>query len=312
MFELLAPVYLGWSLGSNDASNVFGTAVASRMVRFGTAALLSSLFVVIGAVLEGSAGMETLAGLSALDLERAVIISLAAAVTVTLMTLLKLPVSTSQAVVGAILGVGLFHGGVEMGGLLKVVLCWVGTPVGALVTAVLLYRVLRPAANWMANRIVTFDLVLKTCLVLAGCYGSYALGANNAANVTGVFVGSGLVSARTGAVVAGLSIAFGILTYSKPVMMTVGRGIIRLNAYSALVVVLAEALTVHFYAVVGVPVSTSQAVVGAVLGVGLLKSVETVRVRALAGVLSGWLATPAIALACSALIYFVAHLRFTG
>jgi PiT family inorganic phosphate transporter len=312
VLELLAPVYLGWSLGANDASNVFGTAVAARMVRFGTAALLSSAFVVLGATLEGGAGMRTLAGLSDLDLERAVIVSLAAAVTVTLMTLLRLPVSTSQAVVGAIIGVGVFRGGVEMRSLAKVVTCWVGTPIGALIAAVAIYLLLRAPANWIAHRLVTFDFVMKTGLVLAGCYGSYALGANNAANVTGVFVGSGMLSVRTAALVAGLSIALGIVTYSKPVMMTVGRGIIRLNAYSALVVILAEALTVHLYAIVGVPVSTSQAVVGAVLGVGLLKSVETVRVRAVMGVLSGWVATPAVAAVCAAAFYFVAGLRFTG
>ena len=312
MLKLLAPIYLGWSLGSNDASNVFGTAVASRMVPFGTAAALSSLFVLLGAILGGGAGMRTLAGLSSLDLEKAVIISVGAALTVTLMTLLRLPVSTSQAVVGAILGVGFFHGGVETGGLLKIVACWVGTPVGALLTAVVLYLLLRAPANWLAHRLITFDRVMKVGLILAGCYGSYALGANNAANVSGVFVGSGLMSAETGALVAGLSIALGIVTYGKPVMMTVGRGIFRMNAFSALVVVLAEALTVHFYAIVGVPVSTSQAVVGAVLGVGLLKSAETIRVRAVVGVLTGWVATPAIAAACSALIYFVAHLRFTG
>ena len=313
MFELLAPVYLGWSLGANDASNVFGTAVASRMVRFGTAALLAATFVVLGALLGGQQGMETLGGLSAFDLEHAVISSVAAAITVTLMTLLRLPVSTSQAVVGAILGVGLLSGGgVDLGVLGKVIVCWLGTPVGALLAAVVLYRLLRPGFNLLANRLVTFDGTLRLCLVAAGCYGAYALGANNAANVTGVFVGAGTMTPLTGALVAGGSIALGIATFSRRVMMTVGRGIIRLNAYSALVVVLAEALTVHFYAVVGVPVSTSQAVVGAVLGVGLLKSVETVRLRAVVGILSGWFATPLVAGGCSALLYFAAHLRFVG
>jgi PiT family inorganic phosphate transporter len=312
VLQLLAPIYLGWSLGANDASNVFGTAVASRMVRFATAAALGSVFVLLGALLEGGAGMRTLATLSPLDTERAVVVSLGAAVTVTLMTLLRLPVSTSQAVVGAIVGVGLFQGGVETGGLAKVVLCWVTTPLGALVAAVVLYRLLRAPANWIAHRLVTFDLVMRAGLVIAGCYGSYALGANNAANVTGVFVGSSLMGVEAAALVAGSSIALGIVTYSKPVMLTVGRGIIRLNAYSALVVVLAEAVTVHLYAVIGVPVSTSQAVVGAVLGVGLLKSVETVRFRAVLGVLSGWIATPAVAAACAVAIYFVSRLRFAG
>ena len=63
MWQVLSGVFLGWSLGSNDASNVFGTAVASRMVQFWTAAVLCSVFVILGAMLEGGAGMETYSNL---------------------------------------------------------------------------------------------------------------------------------------------------------------------------------------------------------------------------------------------------------
>lgn len=37
---LSSGIFLGWSLGANDAANVFGAAVGSRMVRFKTAALI--------------------------------------------------------------------------------------------------------------------------------------------------------------------------------------------------------------------------------------------------------------------------------
>ncbi|MCH6560137.1 NAD-dependent epimerase/dehydratase family protein [candidate division KSB1 bacterium] len=40
-------LFLGWSLGANDAANVFGTAVGTRMVRFGTAAAVCSVFVIL-------------------------------------------------------------------------------------------------------------------------------------------------------------------------------------------------------------------------------------------------------------------------
>ena len=43
--NLLGGAFLGWSLGANDASNIFGTAVTSRMIRFRTAAVLASIFV---------------------------------------------------------------------------------------------------------------------------------------------------------------------------------------------------------------------------------------------------------------------------
>jgi hypothetical protein len=47
---LSSGLFLGWSLGANDAANVFGTAVGSRMVRFPTAVVISAVFVLLGAV----------------------------------------------------------------------------------------------------------------------------------------------------------------------------------------------------------------------------------------------------------------------
>ena len=54
LFFLTSGLFLGWSLGANDAANVFGTAVATRMIRFGTAAALCSVFVILGAVFSGA------------------------------------------------------------------------------------------------------------------------------------------------------------------------------------------------------------------------------------------------------------------
>lgn len=51
LFFLTSGLFLGWSLGANDAANVFGTAVGSRMIRFTTAAVICSVFVVLGAVI---------------------------------------------------------------------------------------------------------------------------------------------------------------------------------------------------------------------------------------------------------------------
>ena len=119
MTPLLGGIFLGWSLGANDAANVFGTAVTSRMLRFWTAAILASAFVILGALLEGQAGIETLKGLTQLTLKQATVCSVGAALTVTIMTILKLPISTSQAVVGAILGIGLLNQQVNGAGLGK-------------------------------------------------------------------------------------------------------------------------------------------------------------------------------------------------
>ena len=62
-----------------------------------------------------------------------------------------------------------------------------------------------------------------------------------------------------------------------------------------LVAVMAMSATVHFYAQLGVPVSTSQAIVGAVLGIGLFKGVKTINRRMVIHILFAWLNTPLIA-----------------
>ena len=48
---LTSGLFLGWSLGANDAANVFGTAVGTRIVIFTQAALICSVFVILGAVI---------------------------------------------------------------------------------------------------------------------------------------------------------------------------------------------------------------------------------------------------------------------
>ena len=310
MLSLLGGVFLGWSLGANDASNVFGSAVASRMLKFWTAAVLASVFVLLGALLQGQAGIETLKGLTQLTLEQAVVSSVAAAVTVTIMTILGLPVSTSQAVVGAILGIGILNQQLNLAGLGKVVACWFGTPVGAVVIAVIIYKVLAAFYNNLKINLFQSDMLIRLSLIVAGSYGSYALGANNVANVTAVFVGAGHLSVFSAALIGGLSIGLGILTLSKRVMETVGKKLVRLDPFSALVVLLAEAITVHIYTFIGVPVSTSQAVIGAVLGVGIVKGISTVSGRTLVNILIAWLLTPAVAGFIATALDFIIHLQY--
>ena len=154
--------------------------------------------------------------------------------------------------------------------------------------------------------LLTRDTLLWGGLYAVGMYGSYALGANNVANTTGMF--SGLVEGvgdRELAAVGGVSIAIGVLTYSRRVMLSVGQGIMRLDAFTAFVAVLSMSLTVHLFAIIGVPVSTSQGIVGAIFGIGILRGGHVLRFKALRDIALGWVMTPAIALVLSAAGYAI-------
>jgi len=332
-FFLLSGLFLGWSLGSNDAANIFGTAVGTRMIKFRTAALIASVFVILGAVISGAGASHTLGKLGAVNaIAGSFTVALAAAVTVAWMTKLKLPVSTSQAIVGAIIGWNLFTGSpTDMNSLTKILSTWIICPLLTAVFAFLLYKLF---SKWIVKlnvHMLRQDVYTRVGLVFIGAFGAYSLGANNIANVMGVFVPAhpfddlsfGSLFTLSGTqvlfLIGGLAISVGIYTYSKKVMMTVGNDIFKLTPIAALIVVLAESLVLFLFAskslehflishgippIPLVPVSSSQAVVGGVVGIALAKKGRGINYKILGKISSGWVTTPVAAAALSFISLF--------
>jgi len=320
---LLSGLFLGWSLGANDAANAYGTAVGTRMIRFRTAAIACSVFVIIGAVVSGSGPSETLGKLGSVNAPPgAFTVALAAALTVTGMTRLGLPVSTSQAIVGAIIGWNFFSGSLtDLDSLTEIVGSWILCPILAAVFAVVLLKLTQGFLRVVRMHLFRVDSATRYGLIVAGAFASYSLGANNIANVMGVFVPSapfgdldvfGLFRLSAGQqlfLIGGIAIGVGVFTYSKRVMLTVGSELFRLSSISALIVVIAQGLVLFLFSsealeswllsqglptIPLVPVSSSQAVVGAIIGIGLAKGVHNIQFAVLGRIASGWVATPLI------------------
>ena len=143
-FFLSSGLFLGWSLGANDASNVFGTAVGAKMIRFRTAAIYCSVFIILGAVVSGAGASHTLGKLGAVNaLGGAFIVALSSALSVYFMTLARFPVSTSQAIVGAIIGWNFFTGALtDVNSLTKIVSTWILCPVVSALIAIIFYKII--------------------------------------------------------------------------------------------------------------------------------------------------------------------------
>jgi len=321
---LSSGLFLGWSLGANDAANVFGTAVGTKMIRFKTAAIISGIFVILGAVIGGAGASHTLGKLGSVNaIAGSFMVAFAAGFTVFWMTKLKVPVSTSQAVVGAIIGWNFFTSSpTDYDSLSKIFSTWVLCPVIAAIFSILLFSTFRAYFNRAKTHILRLDWYTRTGLILVGAFGSYSLGANNIANVMGVFVPVApfddlnvfglftLSSAQQLFLLGGIAIAVGIFTYSKKVMETVGGSLMKLSPEAALIVVLSQAIVLFLFSSEGleswlisnglptiplVPVSSSQAVIGAVIGIGLMKGGKSIKYNVLGGIASGWVTTPIIA-----------------
>lgn len=334
---LTSGLFLGWTLGANDAANVFGSAVGSRMVSFTRAAIIASVFVIMGAVLQGAGATETLGRLGSVNaIGGAFTVALGAGMTVFLMTRAGLPVSTTQAIVGAIIGWNFFtNNAVDPGALVQIVTTWITGPVLGALFAYLLYHLVKITRRRVKVHLLRYESLLRMGLMIAGAFGAYSLGANNIANVMGVFVPSipldtadfgifSLNGAQQLFFLGALAIAAGVLTYSRKVMETVGANLLELSSEAAFVVVLSQALVLFIFSSASlsglmvrlglppiplVPVSSTQVVVGAVLGIGLYKGVRNINLKVLGGIASGWITTPVAAgVMTFLLLFFVKNL----
>ena len=332
---LTSGLFLGWSLGANDAANVFGTAVGSRMVRFTTAALICGVFVVLGAFVSGTGAAQTLGKLGSVNaLGGSFMAALAAGLTVYWMTKLGLPVSTSQAIIGSIIGWNLFSDSyTDITSLLKILSTWIICPLLSAVIAALLFTLAKIFVRKIGVGLIRMDGYTRLALILAGAFGAYSLGANNIANVMGVFVpvapfpdlqfgqNFSVSSAQQLFLVGGLAIAVGVFTYSKRVMMTVGSELMTLTPLAAWVAVMSHSIVLFLFAserleqllanmslptIPLVPVSSSQAVVGAVIGIGMLQGGREIQWPRIYGIVRGWVITPVSScLLCFVGLYFL-------
>ncbi len=315
-------LFLGWSLGANDAANVFGTAVGSRMIKFRKAAIIASLFVILGAVLQGTGATETLSSLGSIDaMGGAFTVALCSAIVVTWMTYYKLPVSTSQAIVGAIIGWCFYTSNpVDYKVLTVIAVSWFTGPLLGAIFSGLLYLLMRYYMRRTKTHVLILDSHIRNGLLIVGAFAAFSLGANNVSNVMGVFVNSTSFHINAGPftftnthvlfLLGGLSIAAGILTYSKKVINTVGHGLLEMTPETAIVVVLSQALVLFIFsstalsdlfvriglpAIPLVPVSSTQVIVGALIGIGAIKGIQEIRFKMLGTIMLGWLMTPVLA-----------------
>lgn len=331
---LISGLFLGWSLGANDTGNIFGASVETRMLKFRTAALIAAIFITLGAILEGSGPSSTLGRLGSVDaLGGAFTVSLAAAAAIFMIVRLGIPVSTSQTIVGAIIGWNFFSGRVtDFRSLLTIASSWVVAFVLSAVIAALLFYLFRGWLNRSKLHLLEQDLFTRWGLILVGAFGAYSLGANNIANVVGVFVPvtpfrdfnvGGLFvldGVRQLYIIGAFSIVVGIYTYSHKVMRTVGKDLFRLSPVTALVALMAEAIVLFLFASRGlfnlllklglptiplVPVSSTQVIVGAVMGIAIAKGGKNLRYGLLGKISLAWVAAPLMAFFFSYIALFI-------
>lgn len=336
---LFAGLFMGWSLGTIDAANAFGTAVATRVVTYRTAVIIIAICVIIGAMIGGEQNIGKISDLAAsnqvlatvdqvknaiqsrniktLQLKsalKAAIIFLCSALTVFVMSYLKFPVSANQSITGAIIGWGLCYAdysdpevlAINLPQIGKFASTWLLNPLGACLISFVLVLAFNRLLGDRLSSLGSYDRLLKTGYFCAGIFASIIIGFNNSAIVIALyfdatFAQTGvaanlLTDARLAATIGGIAIASGVLTFSKRVMITVGSSIADISQMEGFLVVIGMAMTVVIMGSwMHIPVSTSQAVVGAVIGAGLTRGIKSVHFGVLKNIALAWVGSPTIA-----------------
>lgn len=330
---ILAGFYVGWNIGANDAANCIGTTVGAQIISYRKAVTIMAIFVILGGVLQGHHVMKTVGkGIVISDAasyqehngtpadasfysvfpdnrlpDKAILIALlSAGFFVTLATFSSVPVSTSQAIVGGVAGTGLGMVGADaayfkLGVLAKIFGAWVISPILTALLAFMLYIILGRLLK-RANSIV-WSQIMRVAVVVSAAYVSFSLGANDVGNAIGPLLAKYPDKGLWLALLGGLAMAVGAFTFGSRVTDTVGKSITSLDYSGAFSAQFAAGFGVHLFSMAGIPVSTSQAVVGGVIGVGLTKGVRAVSGKKISRIFIGWVVTPTCAALFAAIVY---------
>lgn len=160
------------------------------------------------------------------------------------------------------------------------------------------------------------EKIFKKAQVVTSCYVSFSHGANDVANAVGplalmyIILTTGSVK---GAIeipkyilaLGGIGISFGVAILGYKVMKTVGQDITELNNTRGFSIDFSTATTVLIASTLGMPISTTHTVVGAVSGVGFARGIEVVNVGILKNIIISWFVTVPFAAGVSALLYII-------
>ncbi|MBP2031263.1 PiT family inorganic phosphate transporter/sulfate permease [Methanohalophilus levihalophilus] len=298
-----AAIFMGLNIGGNNASASMGAAYGAKARTKNQAVLLIAVFSLLGAVFSGGEVIKTLGeGIipgSSMTLIAAIVAIAAASISLFVGNWLKVPISASQAAVGAVVGIGVFLGVLNTQLLSYIVVWWVATPVLAFVLAYIAGKYLHPQVLvWLVDHESEAQIrkIIGMLLTVSGCYVAYSAGANNVANAVGPLVGAGFLSPLNGAILGGLTLGVGAILIGGRILETVGNDIAEICAIRAVFVEFIAAVIVHTASIAGIPVALGQVVPAAVIGIGCAsKGMDTVRSKTVKRILTMWLVSPLIA-----------------
>ncbi|MEM3980882.1 MAG: inorganic phosphate transporter [Ignisphaera sp.] len=328
MYHLIAvglgvSAILAFSIGANDLANSIAPLVGSNVLTFRRAVVLFIAFMSFGALVQGFMVMKTLGRgvVSYIDVVGSISASLAAFIWIMFATYKGLPISTTHSIVGSVVGIGLAYTLIDrrsislnLDVLTKILLSWVTSPISAMIIAIPLYYITKRLYHYGEKTVISLALAF-------GILAAYSFGANDVGNAVGVYVtitseALGLpdsITMRYLAMFTALFISLGAVFFGRRVVETLAFKITRLDITTS-IAANADAVAVWLYTTIpymlfgyGMPISTSYAAAGAIIGAGIARyrDFKALNMKMLIFIMFAWVLTLPITSCIAISIYTI-------
>lgn len=169
---------------------------------------------------------------------------------------------------------------------------------------------------------ISVEKIFAVLMVLTACCMAFAHGSNDVANAIGPLAAVVSVVNNDGDILSnaelawwilplgGIGIVAGLALFGHRVMKTIGQGITHLTPSKGFAAELAAATTVLIASGTGLPISTTQTLVGAVLGVGIVQGVAAINGRVIRSIVVSWVVTLPAGALLSIIFFFVLKFAF--
>ena len=166
------------------------------------------------------------------------------------------------------------------------------------------------------------EKIFAILMVVTACAMAFAHGSNDVANAIGPLAAVVNIVEHNGEIakkaalawwilpLGGIGIVLGLAIFGKRVMATIGHGITHLTPSRGFAAELAAASTVVIASGTGLPISTTQTLVGAVLGVGMAKGIAALNLGVVRNIVVSWVVTLPIGAALSILFFYMLKAAF--
>jgi len=167
------------------------------------------------------------------------------------------------------------------------------------------------------------EKIFATLMIVTACAMAFAHGSNDVANAIGplaavvsIVTNEGEIGSKAALVwwilpLGGIGIVLGLAIFGRRVMATIGHGITHLTPSRGFAAELAAASTVVIASGTGLPISTTQTLVGAVLGVGMARGIAAINLGVVRNIVISWVITLPIGAGLAIIFFWILKAIFT-